>query len=143
MSAIMSPPPRSHDGEQAKESKCKRKKENPYVQSCPSTRPCNSDYSCRHRYTRRAHPAAPCLPNSCAIGAGPPEAAGGDGAFLGVGREVSGGATVRVEGHAGGGGEGAEEAIEEAGHRGGHYEDEEGEEEGGWGRQFERWVFEV
>lgn len=44
-----------------------------------------------------------------------PETAGGDGAFLGVGREVLGGA-VGAEAHAGAGGEGAEEASDEVGH---------------------------
>ena len=48
-----------------------------------------------------------------------PETAGGDCAFLGIGREVLGGA-VGVEAHAGGGGEGAEEASDEVGHCGGH-----------------------
>lgn len=51
-----------------------------------------------------------------------PEATSGYGAFLRVGWEVGGGATFGVEGHAGGGGEGAEEAIEKAGHCGGHNE---------------------
>lgn len=59
-----------------------------------------------------------------------PEASGGDGAQLGVGREVGGGAALGVEGDAGGGGEGAEEAGEEVGHWGGH-DDEEDEDEGG------------
>ena len=45
-----------------------------------------------------------------------PEAASGYGALLRVGWEVGGGAAFGVEGHAGGGGEGAEEASEEIGH---------------------------
>jgi len=54
-----------------------------------------------------------------------PEAACGDGAFLGVVRDLGGG--FGGEGEAGGGGEGAEEALEEGGHLGGH--DGEGDEE--------------
>lgn len=45
-----------------------------------------------------------------------PETASGYGALLRVGWEVGGGAAFGVEGHAGGGGEGAEEASEEIGH---------------------------
>lgn len=48
-----------------------------------------------------------------------PETAGGDGAFLGIGREVLGGA-VGVEAEVGAGGEGAEEASYEVGHCGSH-----------------------
>lgn len=59
-----------------------------------------------------------------------PEAAGGDGAFLRVGREVGGGAALGVEGHAGRGCEGAEEASEEVGHCRGHDEEDDGEDEG-------------
>lgn len=54
-----------------------------------------------------------------------PEAAGGDGAFLGVVGDLGGG--FGGEGEAGGGGEGAEEALQEGGHLGGH--DGEGDEE--------------
>lgn len=54
-----------------------------------------------------------------------PEAAGGDGALLGVVGDLGGG--FGGEGEAGGGGEGAEEALQEGGHLGGH--DGEGDEE--------------
>ena len=49
-----------------------------------------------------------------------PEATSRDGTFLGIRREILGLAAFGVEGHAGGGGEGAEEAIEEVGHCGSH-----------------------
>lgn len=56
-----------------------------------------------------------------------PEAAGGHGAFLRVGRDLDGGGVaVGVEGHAGRCGVRAEEAGEEVWHCGGHYDEEEG-----------------
>ena len=67
-----------------------------------------------------------------------PEAAGGDGAFLGVGGEVGGGAAFRVEGDAGGGCEGAKKAGEEVGHCRSHDENKDGDEEGCYGLQFKR-----
>ena len=67
-----------------------------------------------------------------------PEAAGGDGAFLGIGWEVGGGAAFGVEGDAGGGREGAEKAGEEVGHCRSHDEYEDRDEEGCYGLQFER-----
>ena len=69
-----------------------------------------------------------------------PEAAGGNGAFLGVGWEVGSGAAFGVEGNAGGGCEGAKEAGEEVRHCRSHDEDEGGDEEGRYGLQFEDYL---
>lgn len=61
-----------------------------------------------------------------------PKAPSSHGTFLGAGRERLSDA-IRVETHAGGGGEGAKEAGEEVGHRGSHNHGEDGENKGNGG----------